>query len=185
MVAPPAKDSAATAANAAALRAWLGSILAFQERSAGKPWSFYEELDAYLGPWGERGYLIAYGKKYCQRFVAPQALRDEALGLRWMERTLVLLQRELVGFVMQRYRAGTLASLSERELREFAFDSHARAYLAAGFIDMVWQKPAVLARVLYILSPELSPSTEYFRASVGQVLSTLRMLLPNARAGWT
>lgn len=149
---PPATDSAPTPSNVAALRAWLRSIQAFQESSADEPWLFYEEIDAYLGPWGERGYPIGYGKKYCQRFFNDVRLRDDPMGRRWMEHTLLLLQQEIQRFALQRYVQGTLSSMSERELRRFALGSHSRAYVRAGFTQLILQRPAVVANVAYLVS---------------------------------
>lgn len=138
-----------------ALRAWLRSIQAFEARSAERPWLFYEEIDAYLGPWGDRGYPIGYGKKYCQRFFNDARLRDDPTGRRWMEHTLLLLQQEIQRFVLERFAQGTLASVSERELRWFAFGSHSRAYVRAGFTQVALQSPAVVASVAYVIGPEL------------------------------
>ena len=33
-----------------------------------QPYTFYEEIDAWLGPWGQNGYPLAYGKFYAAAF---------------------------------------------------------------------------------------------------------------------
>ena len=62
---PPAKTAPPTPENVRKRQAWLDSITAYRASTAGRPWTFYEQIDKYLGPWGEQGYPIAYGKKYC------------------------------------------------------------------------------------------------------------------------
>lgn len=65
---PPSKFARATPENVRALEAWLDAITACGTNTDGRPWLFYEEMDKYLGPWGESGYLIGYGRKYCELF---------------------------------------------------------------------------------------------------------------------
>ena len=92
---PPAKNAPPTPENARLLQAWLDSITAYRATTAGRPWTFYEQLDNYLGPWGESGYPIAYGKKYCMLFSSDRRLNSDQAGRIWVRRTLILLQEAI------------------------------------------------------------------------------------------
>jgi hypothetical protein len=177
---PPARNSTPTAANIAALDSWLTSILAFRPETGDRPWTFYEEVDRYLGPWREQGYPIAYGKKYCQLFSADRNLRDDLAGREWIQRTLLLLQQAIKAFIMQRYRAGTLGRLTERELRQAAFDSHPRAYTEGGLTMVVMLSPGLALHVASIPAVEFSPTSANFGATVVQVFATATMVAPRA-----
>jgi hypothetical protein len=102
---PVAKTAAPTKDNVRLLAEWLQDIMAFHPLTADRPWTFYEQVDAYLGPWGSAGYPMAYGKKYCVLFYGNQTLNRDPAGARWVTRTLLYLQQELVAFIIGRFRA--------------------------------------------------------------------------------
>jgi hypothetical protein len=85
-----------------------------------KPWTFYDELDRYVGPWGDRGYPIAYGKFYCLAFNTKEKLMANAQTAEWVRKTTIKLQEPLPDFILARFRNGTLPKLTESELREYA-----------------------------------------------------------------
>jgi len=179
---PPAKGSAPTPANQRALEDWLLSIMAFRPETDGKPWTFYEEVDKYLGPWDVKGYPIAYGKKYCVLFSGDKRLADDPAGRAWIRRTLLLLQIALKDFILERYRSGKLATLTEPEFRRAAFDSHPRAYTEGGLTMVVMLSPRLAAHVATIPAVEFKPTSENFGSTVAQVIITSGMVMPRAVA---
>ena len=94
---PPPSALAADAKTAQLVHDELTSVIAGNPRAT-TTYRFYEELDAWLGPWGPRGYPIGYGK-FCNRaFTTHRALNRDPLTRRWVWKTAVLLQRELERF---------------------------------------------------------------------------------------
>ena len=63
MTLPLPPKSACTPADAPTVNALLDSCIAYRS-TATSTYQFYEEIDAWLGPWGGSGYPIGYGKKY-------------------------------------------------------------------------------------------------------------------------
>ena len=139
---------------------------------------FYEELDAWLGPWGRRGYPIGYGKAYNVAFSSNPLLKARPVTRKWVWRTTILLQEALRDYVVERVRAGTLGSLTEPELREAAFESHARAYDSAGLARVVLVAPELIPIIASIPALEFSPASRDFSPSVRQVFATLDRVAP-------
>ena len=90
----PAKTAPATPESVAALRNGLTSEIAGHPGSVNL-WTFYEELDAYLGPWGDDGYPLGYGKYYCKLFNENENLRANPATSEWIRKTTVALQEPL------------------------------------------------------------------------------------------
>lgn len=175
---PVAKTSAATPANVKALDHWLTVITAFHPLTAGKPWVFYEQIDAFLGPWGPAGYPIAYGKKYCQLFYSDPVLRRDPAGARWVQRTLLLLQDELHKYILGRFQAGTLGTITADQLRDAAFDSHPTAYTQAGLAMVVLLSPGLTKEIAQIPATEYRPRSPGFSRTVKQVAITTTIIVP-------
>lgn len=76
---PPKKDSEPTPSNVQKLEQWLTSIIAGHP-GAKHTYTFYEEIDKYLGPWGVDGYPIGYGKRYNIRFTSDHHYRKLRLN---------------------------------------------------------------------------------------------------------
>jgi hypothetical protein len=72
----PTKIARPTPENLKLLQAGLTSVISGHPQSI-QPWTFYEELDQYLGPWGNQGYPIAYGNFYCVAFNSNEKLMAE------------------------------------------------------------------------------------------------------------
>ncbi len=145
---------------------------------AATTYHFYEELDAWLGPWGRRGYLIGYGKAYNVAFNSNPLLRMRSVTRKWVRRTTILLQEALRDYVVERLRAGTLGSLTEPELRKAAFESHARAYDSAGLARVILVAPELIPIIASIPAIEFSPASQDFSPSVRQVFATLDRVAP-------
>lgn len=177
---PPRKSAPATSENIHALEAWLDSITAFGVNTDGRPWVFYEELDAYLGPWGTSEYLIAYGKKYCRLFYEDRALMHSPAGRRWVIRTLQLLQNVIKDFVLERFRKGTLASLTPGQLKDVAFKSHAAAYTEGGLLMVCILSPLLIIQVVQIPGSEFLPWKPDAERSWSQAFETARIVGPQA-----
>jgi hypothetical protein len=75
--------------------------------------------------------------------------------------------------VVERFRTGTLPALTEPELRDFAFDTHARAYAQAGLANVVVVAPEMLPIIASIPAAEFDPGSPNFHASVHQVFATM------------
>src|SRR5262249_44965808 len=100
----------------------LTSVIAGHAQ-ADPTYRLYEELDAWLGPFGQEGYPIAYGKFYNVAFTSNKKLMADAEAREWVWRTTIRLQESLRDYVVGRARDGTLGYLTERQLREAAFAS--------------------------------------------------------------
>jgi hypothetical protein len=68
---------------------------------------------------GESGYPLAYGKKYCERFLNEKLFSDK--GRRWRDETLLCLQRAIVPL---RKDSQTTCEMLEKQ----AFESHPNCY---------------------------------------------------------
>lgn len=178
LVLPP-KDAQPTAANVKALQAGLTSVIAGHPQ-AKYPWTFYEVLDRYLGPWGPNGYPIAYGKFYCVAFNANEKLLSNPVTHQWIAITTVKLQESLRDYVVARFKAGTLARISEPELRQAAFATHARAYTDGGLAMVILVAPELIDVIATVPGKEFSPWSANFKSTVMQVLSTLDQVAPRA-----
>jgi hypothetical protein len=164
------------------LERWLDTITAFSTFTSERPWIFYEELDQYLGPWGESGYLIAYGKKYCVLFHQDDELNRSPVGRAWVTRTLVLLQGAIKELVLDRFRKGTLTRLSKEELQQVAFESHAAAYTDGGLAMVAMLSRTLILHVATIPRKEFSPGTRNVAASWQQVFQTGGIVVPQMLA---
>jgi hypothetical protein len=179
--APPPKSSAPNTERIKALDDWLLSITDGHPQSK-VHWTFYEEIDGYLGPFGDNGYPIAYGKKYCVLFNGDAAINRDPQGKAWIRRTTILLQTALRGFIVKRYQEGTLGQLTEPELRDAAFASHPLAYTQGGLTLVVMLSPHLLPVIASI------PAAEFVGANAAaswvQAIETGGMVLPEL-AGMT
>lgn len=173
----PAKNSRPTSENVRALHEWLMAHVAGHALAV-RTYTFYEVIDQYLGPWGDQGYPIAYGKRYNILFTTNRTLNANPVARRWVWRTTILLQEALIDFIVRRYRAGTLAQLTEAELRAAAFDSHPQAYTEGGLAIVVATAPELLPVIAAIPGAEFNPESRDFGATVEQVVVTGRMVVP-------
>ena len=163
------------------VHAELTSVIAGHPRAT-TTYRFYEELDAWLGPWGRRGYLIGYGKAYNLAFNGNPLLRMRSVTRKWVWRTTILLQEALRDYVVERVRARTIRSLTEPELRSAAFESHARAYDSAGLARVALVAPELIPIIASIPAIEFSPASKDFSPSVVQVFATLDRVAPKVLA---
>ncbi len=175
---PPKKDSTPTPARLEAMRDWLESITCFRPLTQNRPWFFYEEMERYFGPWGEKGYPIGYGKKYCVLFYTNHTLNTSRAGRQWVERTLNLLQVALKDFILSRYAEGTLAKLSSDEFTQAAFDSHPKAYTGAGLTMVVLLAPSLGFEIAWIPRIEFLPWADHFGPTILQVFETAAIAMP-------
>jgi hypothetical protein len=178
------KSPKPTKESIAQLDDWLRSITAYHPDTNGKPWTFYEKIDEYLGPWKEKGYPIAYGKKYCILFSNDKKLSQHPSGARWVRRTLVLLQDALSDFVLAVFKAGKLPSLTETQLRDAAFSSHKKAYTQGGLTMVVMLSPHLAFDIMKIPSAEFSPAASNFGWTVTQTLDTIGIVIDETVASF-
>lgn len=165
----PAKSAPATAENLRLLYDGLTSIIAGHAHAT-STYLFYEEVDAYLGPWGEMGYPIAYGKYYNIKFSTDEALLRDATGKQWMWKTLIYLQELLRDYIVAQFKMGKLAGVTEKALRDAAFESHPKAYTDAGLAMVALASPALLIEIASIPGKEFNPFGDTFGATVKQVI---------------
>jgi hypothetical protein len=154
----------------------LSSVIAGQP-AATDPWTFYEVLDAYLG-FGGKGYPIQYGKFYCIAFNSSQALMNNVTTRDWVNRTTVRLQEMLRDYVVERFKAGTLAALTEPELSQFAFQSHPAAYDQGGLTMVLLTAPELVPVIM------AKPGREFIPGVGDHVMATLKqVVVTTARVG--
>jgi hypothetical protein len=111
---------------------------------AKQPYTFYEEIDKWLGPWGDNGYPIGYGKFYCIAFNSNPKLSANSSTRDWVQSTTVFLQKAILDYITGRQRLGTLGKITEPELRDAAFASHAKAYTDGGLAKVALVAPELL-----------------------------------------
>jgi len=182
----PARDATPTSDVVARVRRHLSAHVSGRP-TARSPWAFYEELDAWLGPWGEAGYPLGYGRFYAHAFTTHRRLLRNATARRWVFRTASALQEALLEFVCERMVDGTLPELTEPELRRAAFASHAAAYDRAGLARVMVLAPELLPVITLLPLAEFDPRSENFVPSVDQALEVARRVVPKAGflAAWT
>jgi hypothetical protein len=173
----PAKNARPTHENVRALEAGLTSAVAGHPQSI-EPWTFYEELDQFLGPWGNKGYPIAYGKFYCVAFYTNEKLMANAQTAEWVRRTTIALQEPLRDFVVARFKTGTLIKLTESELRQYAFSIHSAAYDSGGLALVTIVAPELIPVIGTIPAAEFDPRSDNFAPTVKQVFVTLGLIAP-------
>jgi hypothetical protein len=173
----PAKGGPVTEAKVMELEHGLTSVIA-GHAGAINPWTFYEVLDEYLGPWGAKGYPIGYGKKYCILFSENEKLQQNVTTRKWAWKTTIVLQEALRNFVVAQFRQGKLASLTEPQLRQYAFDTHPVAYTKGGLTLVVIVAPELVGEIVSIPSSEFLPVSPNFSRSLRQVFSTGGIVVP-------
>lgn len=173
----PPKHAEATPDNVRRLQDGLTSVVAGHPL-AQTTYTFYEELDAYLGPWGSAGYPIGYGKLYNLAFTTNEKLQADPVTREWVWRTTITLQEHLRDFVVGRFRQGTLATLTEPELRRAAFQSHPTAYTESGLALVATVAPELTVLIVLIAGAEFSPFSPNFAATIAQATETAGLVLP-------
>lgn len=148
---------------------------------AGSPgastYKFYEVIDQWLGPWGDQGYPINYGKLYNIKFNTNEKLNQNPITRDWVWNTTIDLQKALLDFIIQRYRDHTLGKITEPELRAAAFKSHAKAYVQAGLPEVALAAPELLPYVAAIPAKEFIPTSPNFASTISQVFSTAELTI--------
>jgi hypothetical protein len=180
---PPKGSLKSDATSVKQVRDLLTSVIAGHPRVAMQPCTFYEELDAWLGPWGDNGYPIGYGKFYCIAFNSNEKLLADQITNEWVKNTTVALQQSLVDYIGDRQRAGTLGSITEPQLRGAAFASHAKAYTDGGLAKVACTAPELLPIIALIPKREFKytllelvlkgPAALYSDPTLRQVLETV------------
>jgi hypothetical protein len=83
---------------------------------------FYDRLDAYCGCRGADGYLIGYGRRYCDRFLNSSGWTPA--GTKWRDETLICLQKSLARTVLQ----GPPGACDCAKTRDIAWQTHISCY---------------------------------------------------------
>lgn len=174
---PPKSIIRCNAETARTVHEALTSVIAGHAQAT-TTYRFYEELDAWLGPWGQEGYPIAYGKFYNVAFTGNEKLMANPQARDWVWRTTILLQEALRDYVVGRVEDGTLPSLTEPELRSAAFDSHPAAYDMGGLAMLSLTAPELVPVIATIPGREFLPTSENFGPTVVQVFVTLDRIVP-------
>jgi hypothetical protein len=149
---------------------------------AGRPgtrttYQFYEELDAWLGPWGPDGYPIGYGKKYNLAFTTDPILNSPSFPVtrRWVWQTSINLQLALVDEIVKAIISNRLYRIvAEDQIRDAAFSSHPMAYLNAGLREVAACEPACLPLIAMIPYEQFNPLNPDFFRTFNQVVDVIR-----------
>lgn len=172
---PPAIDSEPTSGRVNQLYDWLDRHIAHNQ-DADTTYEFYEQIDQYLGPWGEEGYPIGYGKKYNIEFNDNDLLMENDVTSEWLREVEIGLQEELRDYIVEQYERGRLPEVEEGEIRQFAFDSHPDVYTEAGLRDVVLEAPHLVPTIGLIPYEEFNPLDEDFDNTRRQVVATAIIL---------
>jgi hypothetical protein len=158
--------------DAPAVEKYLKSIIAYQP-GARTTYQFYEVIDAWLGPWGENGYPIGYGRKYNIAFTTDAYLNapKRPISATWVRQTTVNLQLPLIDLIVARIKAGTIATLDEKTLRAAAFAAHPKAYRDGGLMYVANYEVESIHRIILI------PYAEYNPLDVPNLIATITQIL--------
>ncbi len=154
----------------------LTNVVAWRP-AAQTTYQFYEEVDAWLGPWGQAGYPIGYGKKYNIAFTTNPILNSPfyPVAHRWVRQTTINLQLALVDVIVAAIRDNTLYKiLQEDQIRAAAFDSHPGAYLRAGLQQVAEQEPECVPVIMMIPWEQFNPLNPSFAATFRQIVQVIR-----------
>jgi len=143
-----------------------------------KPHTFYEEIDAWLGPWGQNGYPLAYGKFYAVAFNSDKSLTADPETKQLVWDTTRTLQEALRDYIIQRMHSKTLVAITEPELRSVALASHANAFAGGGLAKVARTSPLIVPFILSIPGKEFDPTGSTFAPKIRQVLKTAASLSP-------
>lgn len=160
----------------------LTSIIAGHPQ-ANTTYRFYEEIDKWLGPWGNQGYPIGYGKFYNIAFTHNQNLNADPIAKKWVWRTTILLQEAIRDYIVKRIRDCSITTLSEPQLRQAAFLSHPRAYDRGGLASVVLLAPELIPIIATIPGAEFLPTSPNFSPTIMQVFGTLGLVAPKVAGG--
>jgi hypothetical protein len=169
------KTDAPTKANADQLSDEFAGVISGRV-NAKDPWTFYEQLDQFLGPWGDSGYPLAQGKFYCQLFNAEPALQNNSEARTWVQRTTIKLQEAIRHSIVDLFLRGKLAAITEPQLRSLIVDMHPQIFDETGLALIVSVAPHLLPAVASLPAVEFVPLKGVPRAAWPQVLETLRRL---------
>jgi hypothetical protein len=179
----PAKNATPTKDHTEAVKNGLTSVIVGHPQAV-QPYTFYEVLDEWLGPWGNAGYPIGYGKFYCIVFTTNEHLNENPQAREWVQNTTALLQEILRDYVVERFEKGTLSTISKEELRDYAFKSHPKAYTEGGLTLVVMLEPQLIPVIMTIPGAEFDPRSDNFGPTIKQVLATISIVAPEV-AGYS
>ncbi len=154
----------------------LTTIVAGQP-SARTTYEFYEEIDAWLGPFGDEGYPLGYGKKYNRAFATDPILNSPhfPVARRWVQHTTRHLQLALIDEIVAAILKGQLSRLQdEGQLRDAAFTSHPKAYLNGGLLEVARFEPGCLLIIVMIPYAQFNPANPNFIRTFNQVVALLK-----------
>ena len=177
----PPKNGTASTEGTRSIRAALTSITA-NHAQALTAYTYYEVVDLWLGPWGNAGYPIGYGKYYNVLFNSSEKLNASEQARKWVGETTIKLQEALTNFIVRKYEIGQLGKLSESELRGAAFASHAKAYDDGGLALVVMLDPLMIPFIVTIPAKEFHPMSKDFGPTVLQVFETLGRVVGSGTA---
>ena len=93
---------------------------------------------------GEKGYLINFGHKYCDKFLQSDMSKYSALGKQWVKSVRLCLQEKVSDISM---------SYTCKELKKEAFIQHIDCYTSAGFCELPLKDKA---RILYTIKTAIA-----------------------------
>jgi hypothetical protein len=169
------KSAASTKATADQLYIELTAYIA-GHINAPDPWTFYEELDHFLGPWGPQGYPLSFGKFYTQLFHNDPALQNNLEAWLWIQKTTIRLQEFIRDAVVELFQKGQLASLTEPRLNSLASVRHSRVFDNDGLALIVRVAPHLLPAMVSLPAVESASSLDYSSTSWLQTVDTLTLL---------
>lgn len=179
---PPRSIIRCDAATAQHVHELLTSVIAGHPQAT-TTYRFYEEVDEWLGPWGQNGYPIGYGKFYNIAFTTNTHLQANPTTKQWAWQTGIRLQEALRDYLVGCVRDGTIVALTEAQLRQAAFDSHPQAYDRGGLATVVMAAPELIPIIATIPAAEFIPTSDNFTPTVRQVLVTLSLIGPQIVGG--
>jgi hypothetical protein len=150
---PPKKQAQASKQNIIKLKKWMDQLITTDPHKG----YFYSELDAYLGPFGEKGYFLGHGKKYTVALYDHPILNQNPAGKAWVKKTMILMQELIRNYIVSRFSNGTLLALNDNDVALLTLENSARIFDEGGMARIKEEAPELIPYILMVLKKEFQP----------------------------
>ena len=146
---PPAINASPTTENINQLKEWLAFIRVMNPDHG----HFYEELENFLGPWGENGYLRGHGLLYKKLFLTHKWLQCKRTKP-WGFLAMYAIEGNIASFILHNFKQGNLNSPTlEQDLFKFSLENSHKMFYKGG-ISSWFKSPHKFIALFILLWPD-------------------------------